>query len=480
MAVESSASSSSSGSVSESSDRGGDAAGSRISSIRRRLSASVDIAPLVYIRVVFGAALFWEVCRFFEHGWIDQYYVEPVFFFKYIGFEWVSPWPGFGMDLHFAILGLLAVYMMLGLLYRMTSILFCLGFTYVFLLDQTNYLNHFYLICLISLIMACLPAHRSFSLDVWRRPELKMRTIPVWNLWLLRFQLSVPYVYGGIAKLNTDWLHGEPMRTWLAERTDFPLVGMYFSEEWVVYAFSYGGLLFDLLIVPLLLIPRTRVFGFLWLIAFHMLNMTLFSIGIFPWFMVLTAPAFLPADWIQRCTARFRPDVEFSLRTVHVAGPVPQPSGPLRILVVFIVFQLLFPLRHFLYPGDPNWTEEGHRFAWHMKLRTKDSDAQFRLIDKRTGDTQIVFPEDYLTDRQVRKMSGRPDMLLQFSHFLRDECMAKQNRNVEVYADVFSALNGRLPTPLVDTSVDLASRQRTLRPVDWVLKENLTVSAGLR
>ena len=115
-----------------------------------------------------------------------------------------------------------------------------------------------------------------------------------------------------------------------------------------------------------------------------------------------------------------------------------------------------------------------------MKLRTKDSDAQFRLVDKRTRDTQIVVPEDYLSARQVRKMSGRPDMLLQFSHFLHDECMEKQNRSVEVYAEVSSALNGRQAKPLVDTGVDLASQQRTLRPVGWVLRENLTVSAGLR
>jgi len=478
--VESPASSSSPGCATESPRRNGGTGSSRISEIRRKLTAPVDIAPLAYIRVVFGAVLFWEVCRFFEHGWIDRYYVEPVFFFKYIGFEWVSPWPGFGMHLHFAALGLLAIYIMLGLLYRMTSILFCLGFTYVFLLDQTNYLNHFYLICLISLLLSCLPAHRSFSLDVWRKPELKLRTAPVWTLWLLRFQLSIPYVYGGIAKLNADWLHGEPMRTWLAERTHFPVVGAYLTEEWVVYAFSYGGLLFDLLIVPLLLIPRTRVFAFLWLITFHMLNMAMFNIGIFPWFMILTAPAFLPPDWIQRIVARFRSNSERSLSPSSAAGEAPQQAVPLRILTLFVAFQLLFPLRQFLYPGDPNWTEEGHRFAWHMKLRTKDSDARFYLVDKRTGYTQIVEPDEYLTSRQVRKMSGRPDMLLQFSHFLYQECMLKQNRSVEVYAVVSSSLNGRSPQSLIDTSVDLANQPRTLQHCDWVLPEHAADSAGLQ
>ena len=59
-------------------------------------------------------------------------------------------------------------------------------------------------------------------------------------------------------------------------------------------------------------------------------------------------------------------------------------AGRLSLMLAICVFaalQLLMPLRHWLYPGNPNWTEEGHRFAWHMKLRDKDATAVFELRD---------------------------------------------------------------------------------------------------
>lgn len=33
--------------------------------------------------------------------------------------------------------------------------------------------------------------------------------------------------------------------------------------------------------------------------------------------------------------------------------------------------QILYPLRHHLYPGDVTWNELGHRYSWRMKLRDK-------------------------------------------------------------------------------------------------------------
>ena len=42
------------------------------------------------------------------------------------------------------------------------------------------------------------------------------------------------------------------------------------------------------------------------------------------------------------------------------------------LLGLYEVFQLLFPLRHYLYPGPVSWTEEVHYLAWQMKLRAKE------------------------------------------------------------------------------------------------------------
>lgn len=114
------------------------------------------------------------------------------------------------MYVHFLVLGILTVFILLGLWYRVSSLLFFLGFTYVFLIDRTNYLNHFYLLAWVSFLMVFVPVHRAASLDVVRRPEWRAATVPAWTLWLLRGVVALPYFFGGVAKINGDWLRGDP------------------------------------------------------------------------------------------------------------------------------------------------------------------------------------------------------------------------------------------------------------------------------
>ena len=103
------------------------------------------------------------------------------------------------------------------------------------------------------------------------------------------------------------------------------------------------------------------------------------------------------------------------------------------------------PLRHYLYPGEVSWTEEGHRFAWHMKLRSKSATARFFATDAVQQETWEVDPRGYLTRRQLDKMASRPDMLLQFSHHLAHELRQHGHAPVEIRARVTASLNGRPP-----------------------------------
>src|SRR5689334_9553871 len=102
----------------------------RLESFARKLFDPVDIAPLVYLRIVFGCVMLWEVCRYFQHGWIERYYSPSDFHFTFHGFEWVRPWPGEGMRLHFAALGVAAACIAAGLFYRVAATVFFVGFTY--------------------------------------------------------------------------------------------------------------------------------------------------------------------------------------------------------------------------------------------------------------------------------------------------------------------------------------------------------------
>ena len=203
----------------------------------------IDSASLVFLRVSFGVIMLIECWRFWQHGWIERYYIHPDFLFKYYGFEWVHPWPGDGMYWHFVGLAVLSLMITVGLFYRLAMTVFLFAFSYVFLLDQARYLNHFYLVILVAFLMILVPAGRAYSLDAWLAARLgraRERTVPMWSTWIFRAQFEVLYLYAGIVKINADWLRLEPLGMWLARRDDFALVGPLFVQDWVVAVAAYG------------------------------------------------------------------------------------------------------------------------------------------------------------------------------------------------------------------------------------------------
>lgn len=431
--------------------------------LTQRFFTPIDIAPLVFFRVGFGVLMLWEVWRYFHFDRITRYYVEPGFYFHYFGFSWLKPLAGDGMFWLFYGLGLLAVLIMFGAFYRLSMSLFCILFTYVFLLDKAQYLNHFYLVSLVSFLMIFIPAHRMLSVDALLRPARRARVAPTWTLWILRGQMAIVYGFGGLAKINPDWLAGEPMREWMAARTDFPLIGGLFTEEWMVYLFSYGGLLLDLFIVPLLLWPPTRIPALLLATAFHVTNAQLFNIGIFPWFAIAMTLLFLPPHWFSALLPRQHPRDE--------AAPVhwtKHRGWLMAALAAYFTVQIILPLRHWFYPGDASWTEEGHTLAWRMRLRDKDGTIAFYASEPATGTSWRLPVEELLSRRQYDQMKDNPDMILRFAHYLA-AMLDAQHPDVQIHAVAMMSLNSRTPQLLIDPTANLAQEPDNLSASDWIL-----------
>ena len=266
-------------------------------------SRPVSAQSAAAFRIAFGALALAAVVRFAARGWIDDLYVAPEHHFTYAGLWWVRPWPDWGMQAHFALMGLAAAGVALGYRYRLSVAAFFLIFTYAELLDRTTYLNHYYLVSLLSLLMIFMPLHRAWSLDARRRPPAEGATVPAWVIWTLRAQLGAVYLFAGAAKLNPDWLfHAQPLRIWLSNAApDAPLIGALLRETWTAYAMSWAGAAFDLAIVGLLLWRRSRLWAYAVLAAFHVLTGLLFpAIGMFPWMMIAFALVFFPPDWPRR------------------------------------------------------------------------------------------------------------------------------------------------------------------------------------
>ena len=288
------------------------------SGLKRRALDPVDGASTSAFRILFGIIGLTAVVRFFAYGWIDALYLAPAHHFTYAGFAWAQPWPGWGMYAHFAALGLLSIGIAAGYRWRWCAALFAVGFTYVELLDQTTYLNHYYLVSLLALLLAVLPRDGRF--------------VPRWAYWTLRFQVGVVYGFAGLAKLNPDWLlQALPLRIWLYQHGDLPAAGPLLAAPAAAYAMSWAGII---------------------------------------------------------------------------------------ALALFVLMQIALPLRHYAYPGNVRWNEQGYRFAWRVMLSEKTGFVQYRVRCPDTGQTWLVFPDAYLTPLQTERMAIQPDLILQTARII--------------------------------------------------------------
>lgn len=432
-----------------------------------RLQTPVDNASLTFFRIFFGAMMAFHAYEMLAKGWIEPLYIRPVMHFTFPGFDWVKPWPGQGMIYHFHVMGLAAIALTVGFCYRISAVVLACCMAHVLLIEKAFYLNHYYLMTLVSGLMAVVPAHQSCSVDAWLRPALRSATCPAWCVWLLRFQIGIPYFYGGLAKLEPDWLQGYPLGMWLERRGDLFWLKSLLTFSWMPIFFSYAGLLIDLLVVPLLLWRPTRWPAYLIAMTFHLMNSSLFDIGIFPWLMMGATLIFFPPNWPRVILRRIGWN---TAPTVWESAARPK-SHPILLSLVgcYVAWQLLFPFRCLLYPGRAIWTEEGHHFAWHMMLREKDVGIRFYVRELETGAGGVVDLRSFLSSRQLSRMAKDSDMILTFVHFLRDHFESHGKGVVQIRVLALVSLNGRKPQLMIDPHLDYAQEQRRWGPQPWIL-----------
>jgi hypothetical protein len=319
----------------------------------------------------------------------------------------------------------------------------------------------------VSFVLALLPTNTTWSLDARFSPHLARTHVRRWVLWALRAQIGLVYVFAGLAKLKYDWVvEAQPMTIWLSANTDFPILGPLFEHRWVAYLFSYAGIAFDLSIVPLLLWRRSCAFAYVAVVAFHLITARLFHLGMFPWIMMANSLVFLPAGWPRRLIARVR---RRSAEIVPDARPLRTTRFVRGALAVYFALQLALPLRHFAYPGDMCWTEQGFRFAWHVMVMEKDGSVLFHVREPATGRRWDVAPGAYLTRYQTKMMAPQPDMILELAHIIADDFAHRGVRDPVVTVDAFVSLNGHRRARLVDPSVDLAREHDGLTNKPWIL-----------
>jgi len=142
-------------------------------------------------------------------------------------------------------------------------------------------------------------------------------------------------------------------------------------------------------------------------------------------------------------------------------------------IIVWFIIQISLPLRHWVIKDNVLWTEEGHRLSWRMMLRTKSGRSTFKVVEKGTTDTIMVQKNKYLSNKQRRIISTKPDVIWQFAQRLKQE-YAREGKDIQVFVEAKVSVNGRPYERLIDPQVDIANEQwNYFAHHDWILPSNL-------
>lgn len=396
---------------------------------RRALAEPVNATAYSIFRSIFGLLLFVEMLRYLGYGWLRVLYIEPSFHFGILAAAPRSMTPfvvyatagtvalsGLGVASHIA--------------RRFFATLLTISFTAFLLLDlsHTLELNHLYLADLVALLLAVAPAPRSGR-------------VPYWTVGVLQFQMLLVYAFAGIAKLNGDWLSGHPMTELLPP-----------NGHELALLISYGGLVFDLAIGPLLLWRRTRRQAVLAAVAFHAANAYLFHIGIFP----ILASALTALFWAYSPTAS--PSTKPTVSRATVAG-----------VGVYALLQIALALRPFSFKGDPSWTENGNYGSWRLMISDKvPTFFSVEILDPTSLQSSIYDPRQELTDAQLRSVAIRPELIRIYARHVATVMTTTLGVRPEVRITSRIRLNGRAAQDLIDPERDVASEAFAWDHYDWV------------
>ncbi|MBN4062035.1 HTTM domain-containing protein [Bacteroidales bacterium AH-315-I05] len=423
----------------------------------------VNPSSLGLFRVFYGGFMIYEFAELKEY--VLEYLLQTKFYFTYDFFHWIKPLPAEYMQFAFDLSLIAAFLVMMGWMYRISQVFIFLSWTYIFLLDKGHYNNHYYLYSLLSFLLIFIDAHKTFSIiSFWKNTKNTQTTvaaIPYWQLLCLQLQIVIVYFYGGIAKLNADWLKGYPMKLWLVDDWPFPQwLNDFLATDFAAYLYSYGGLAFDLIIPLMLFHKKARWWAIPALLFFHVSNHFFWNIGSFPWFMLAAILLFFDIGK-RKAPKEFEP------------YPMQMKKLVAGFFMVYFSVQAVYPLRQFFYPNNPAWSGEGQFFSWRMMLVDTVDGIRFKIKDKKDPNYFYVDMGDYVTFKQFRKGSRTPKSLLKFAHHLRNIMIENGATAPIVKMEIYKSVNARPYALLVDTSLNYAEAEYNLmQPAYWIMPFN--------
>jgi len=384
----------------------------------------VSNGQLVIFRIIFGLLMAFHFARSISSGYVYKVYISIQHRFTSMGFDWLNVLHGQMMYGYYAIMIVAALMVSFGFLYRYSAVVLAIMWTAIYLSSKTHYNNHHYLMVLLCWLMVFVPANSRLSLDVrWRLTDRNPYCYR-WQLHIFIFQIACVYFFAALAKINFDWLHAIPAKYWTVRKQGTPVIGWALRYSFAPWIISYGGLLFDLLVVPGLLYKKTRKVFFILSLVFHLTNAYLFSIGIFPFLAISLNIFFLDSSTFKSILKQPQPKLL----------PIPKYQKLVcSLLTLYVFIQLLLPLRHFFFSPNVDWTEEGYRLSWRMMLREKSGELAFKVKHPSTGAVEYLQPASFLDSFQLRDVAIFPDITWQAVQYLKQQ-YPNNGEDVQIYA----------------------------------------------
>jgi len=404
--------------------------------------------------MLFGAAMVYQCLYYIRIDYAFQFMAGPEILFSYPYFEFVQPLPvALLRGLQWLML-IAAMLIMLGWRSRWASGFFFIVFSYFTLIDKTLFNNHLYLFMLLALLFTFVDAERCYSLANRFRKKKPSPYIEAWQLYLFRFMVFLVYFYGGVMKLDREWLSGSVAEAALKAKglEDAPFLTAFFT---------YGGVLYDLLIGFFLLYKPTRFVAVLFVLFFNLTNhFYLFDdIGVFPFAMIA-------------CTVVFFDPERTAIAMNKAFGTPPtakkQKSQPPALswnkrkqltvvaIGIFVAFQLIFPFRYLLFTSDPEWSGIASRFAWRMKMQTRALEKfEMTVQGIPNGKPLQVDYKAFLSANQHKQLIMDPYNIIQLAQYVAEEAKDRGMRQPTVRADINVSYNGRPAQKMVVPEVPL-------------------------
>ena len=451
------------------------------------LSEPIDGRVLGLFRLIFGLFMTYEAWVYYRMQLIEKGLLAPKVLFKFDGLGWLTVLPKPVMLAILALMGLSALFIAMGVLFRWACWIFVFSLSFIFFQEKSYYNNHIYLFILLGVLLSFTHADHFLSL---RNKNNRYDSVPRWQQFVLQAQFIIVYFYGGLTKLKPDWLFlKEPVVSLVKSFPGNHWLAPLFKTDFTIYLLNYGGLLLDILAPLLLWYKPVRRWAIIPFAGFHLANSRIFNdIGIFPFVMLCALILFYEAHelpFLRRPavpssssgkTVKQKPDLRNRKSEIAVGMPLSasMPATPvwvLNVLLVYFAFQLLFPFRGFFLPNPMDWTGVGKHFSWRMKVDTRPiEEFKFTVEQPATGQVMAVEVGTFANEMQILNMSNDARSVVVFARMLREQAAANGLKDGIVKARIRVRYNGRPAQFFVNPDVDLASvTYSPFKKMDWVV-----------